>query len=192
LDACCAEDGDKMSGGVKGSWEKVIENIRLISEKTYVTVGVVLTPENIDTTIDTIKFADSLGVSDIRIISASDWNQPIPRLHEVPEEIKEKYPILRYRIDHFAGGINVRGIKDTDSDRCALVLDDSVIAGGLHFKCVIHMREGGEPIGEVGPNMRKERYEHFLNFNSHNDPICKKNCLDACRDFNNAYLTYHK
>jgi len=71
LDACCAEDGDKMSGGVKGSWEKVIENIRLISEKTYVTVGVVLNEMNIDSTIDTIKFANSLGVSDIRIISAS-------------------------------------------------------------------------------------------------------------------------
>jgi molybdenum cofactor biosynthesis enzyme MoaA len=74
LDACCAEDGDKMSGGVKGSWGTVIENIRKISKETYVTVGVVLTPDNIDKTIDTIRFAHDLGVSDIRIISAASGN----------------------------------------------------------------------------------------------------------------------
>jgi len=191
LDACCAEDGDKMSGGVKGSWEKVIENIRLISEKTYVTVGVVLNELNIDSTIDTIKFADSLGVSDIRIISAAQYNEPIPRLHEVPQGIKDKYPILRYRINHFAEGINVRGIKDTDSDRCALVLDDSVIAGDFHYPCVINMREGGRPIGRVGSNMREQRESWFSSHDSFLDPICRKNCLDVCIDYNNKYIQYH-
>lgn len=191
LDACCAIDGDKMSGGVEGSWEKVIENIRKISERTYVTVGVVLTPENIDSTIDTIKLADSLGVSDIRIISAAQWNKPIPRLHEVPQEIKNKYPILRYRINHFAKGINVRGLKETDYNRCPLLLDDSVIAGNYMFKCIIHMREGGEAIGVVGPNMKQERYNYFLNFNTHDDPICKKNCLDVCISYSNRYRDFH-
>lgn len=71
LDACCAEDGDRMAGGVKGSWDKVTENIRELSKLTYVSVGVVLNEINIEKTIDTIIFADSLGVSDIRIISAS-------------------------------------------------------------------------------------------------------------------------
>ena len=27
LDACCAEDGDKMAGNIGGSWEKVVSNI---------------------------------------------------------------------------------------------------------------------------------------------------------------------
>jgi cyclic pyranopterin phosphate synthase len=71
LDACCADDGDKMAGGVKGSWDIVVKNIEDISKLTYVTVGVVLTPDNIDKTLDTIRFAHELGVSDIRIISAS-------------------------------------------------------------------------------------------------------------------------
>ena len=88
LDACCAADGDKLSGGVKGSWNIVIENIREISKLTYVTVGVVLTPTNIDSTIETIKFAHELGVADIRIISAAQYNKAIPRLHEVSDEIK--------------------------------------------------------------------------------------------------------
>ena len=60
-----------MAGQVEGSWEKVINAISELSKLTYVTVGVVLTPENIDKTIDTIRFAHSLGVSDIRIISAA-------------------------------------------------------------------------------------------------------------------------
>ncbi len=191
LDACCAEDGDKMSGGVKGSWDIVVNNIKEMSKLTYVTVGVVLNELNIDKTIDTIIFADSLGVSDIRIISAAQYNQPIPRLYEVPEHIKNKYPILKYRINHFAEGINVRGILETDSHYCGLMLDDSIIAGDYVFQCVIHMREGGKPICKVSSDMRKERYEFMKKFDTHKDPICKKNCLDVCRDYNNKYEFYN-
>lgn len=191
LDACCAEDGDKMSGGVKGSWEIVIKNIQELSKLTYVSVGVVLNEMNIDKTIDTIIFADSLGVSDIRIISAAQYNKPIPRLNEISEEIKQKYPILRYRIEHFANGINVRGRNENDYEKCPLVLDDSVIAGNYHYSCVIALREGAEPIGEVGPNMRQERLEWFKNNNVNKNPICSKNCLDVCRDYANKYKFYH-
>lgn len=192
LDACCADDGDKMAGGVKGSWEKVVENIRLISKLTYVTVGVVLTPDNIDKIIDTIRFAHTLGVADIRIISAAQWNEPIPRLNEVEDKIKESHPILKYRIKHFIEGRNVRGISEKDSNKCALVIDDSVIAGDYHFPCVIYMREKGEPIGKVSENMRKERIEWFKNHNCYEDDICRKNCLDVCIDYNNKYRELRK
>lgn len=191
LDACCADAGDKMAGDVKGSWDIVVENIRNISKICYVTVGVVLNELNIDNTIETIMFADSLNVGDIRIISAAQFNMPIPRLNEVPENIKEKYPILRYRINNFVEGVNVRGLGENDSHKCALVLDDSVIAGSLHFPCVIYMREGGKPIGNVGKYMRKERYEFMQTFDTHKDPICKKNCLDVCKFYSNKYESYH-
>lgn len=187
LDACCAEDGDKMAGQIKGSWEKVIENIRKISKLTYVTVGVVLTPDNVDKTIDTVRFADSLGVSDIRIISAAQYNKPIPRLNEIEKEILEKYPILRYRVENFSNGKNVRGMMDSDYGKCALVLDDSVIAGEYHFPCVIAMREGSEPIGKVGPNMREERKKWFETHDCFKDRICRENCLDVCIHYNNKY-----
>ena len=187
LDACCSDDGDKMAGNINGSWSKVVENIRAISKLTYVTVGVVLTPDNIDKTIDTIRFAHSLGVADIRIISAAQWNEPIPRLNEVEEEIKDAHPILRYRIRHFTEGRNVRGIKEGDSRKCALVLDDSVIAGDFHFPCVIYMREKGEPIGRVSEDMRMERTEWFKGHDCYDDDICRKHCLDACVDFNNKF-----
>lgn len=192
LDACCADDGDKMAGGINGSWNKVVKNIEEISKLTYVTVGVVLTPENIDKTIDTIRFAHKLGVSDIRIISAAQWNQPIPRLNEVEDEIKNAHPILKYRIKHFAEGRNVRGMVDTDAKKCALVLDDSVIAGDYHFPCVIYMREKGNAIGKVSDNMRLERLEWFKTHNCFNDEICKNNCLDVCIDYNNKYEQCHK
>jgi molybdenum cofactor biosynthesis enzyme MoaA len=191
LDACCSDDGDKMAGGINGSWAKVVENIEAISKLTYVTVGVVLTPENIDKTIDTIRFAHKLGVADIRIISAAQWNKPIPRLNEVEVEIKESHPILKYRIKHFTEGRNVRGMADTDSNKCALVLDDSVIAGDFHFPCVIYMREKGDPIGVVSENMRKERVEWFKIHDCYKDEICKNNCLDICIDYNNKYMDCH-
>jgi len=191
LDACCAEDGDKMSGGVKDSWNKVVKNIELISNLTYVSLGVVLTPDNIDKTIDTIRFGHNLGVNDMRIISAAQYNKPIPRLNEVEDFIVEAHPILKYRINHFAKGINVRGIKETDFNRCPLMLDDSVIAGDFHFACVIAMREGAKPIGKVGPNMRQERLEYFKTHNTYKDKICRNNCLDVCIDYNNKYKKFH-
>lgn len=191
LDACCAEDGDKMAGNIKDSWNKVVENIELISKLTYVTVGVVLSPENVDKTIETITFAHNLGVSDIRIISAAQWNKPIPRLNEVRVEIRKAHPILDYRIKHFAEGRNVRGIKKIDSKKCALVLDDSVIAGDFHFPCVIYMREQGNAIGKVSNNMRQERKKWFDNHDCYNDKICRENCLDVCIDYNNKYRETH-
>ncbi|MDD5006499.1 MAG: radical SAM protein [Candidatus Omnitrophica bacterium] len=191
LDACCADDGDKMSGGINGSWEKVVKNIEIISKLTYVTVGVVLTPENIDKTIDTIRFSHNLGVADIRIISAAQWNKPIPRLNEVEAEIKEAHPILKYRIKHFAESRNVRGMLETDSKKCALVLDDSVIAGDFHFPCIIYMRERGDPISKVSKNMRNERMEWFKAHDCFKDEICKNNCLDVCIDYNNKYRDLH-
>jgi molybdenum cofactor biosynthesis enzyme MoaA len=189
LDACCADDGDKMAGGIKNSWLKVTENIEKISKLTYVTVGVVLTPENINKTIDTIRFAHKLGVADIRIISAAQWNKPIPRLNEVEKEIRDVHPILDYRIKHFAEGRNVRGMDISDSNKCALVLDDSVIAGNYHFPCVIYMREKGNPIGEINETMREDRETWFKNHDCFADEICKNNCLDVCIDFNNKYRT---
>ncbi len=191
LDACCVDDGDKMAGNKKGSWSVVVNNIKELSKLTYVTVGIVLTPENIDKTIETIRFAHSLGVSDIRIISAAQYNKPIPRLNEIETEIREKYPILNYRINHFSEGRNVRGITKQDTNKCALVLDDSVIAGDYHFPCVIYMREKGNPIGMISEDMRKERKKWFKDHDCFNDIICRNNCLDVCIDYNNKYHVFH-
>lgn len=188
LDACCSKDGDKMSGGVAGSWEKVTDNIKYISTKTYVTVGVVLTKFNIDKTVETIKFADSLGVSDIRIISSAQYNEIISGLNKIPNYILDKYPILKYRVDKFERGENVRGISETDTNKCPIVIDDVAIAGDNHYPCIIYMREKGNPIGKVCDNMRNDRIEWFKKHNSHNDPICKKNCIDACVEFNNKVM----
>lgn len=190
LDACCSEDGDKLAGNKKGSWDIVINNIKKLSELTYVTVGIVLTPENIGKTIETIRFAHRLGVADIRIISAAQYNKPIPRLNEIEKEIKDKHPILNYRIKHFAEGRNVRGMTKNDSNKCALVLDDSVIAGDYHFPCVIYMREKGDPIGKISKYMRGERKKWFKKHDCYKDEICKNNCLDVCIDYNNKYHVF--
>lgn len=187
LDACCASDGDKMAGDIKGSWEKVIENIREISKLSYVTVGVVFTPDNIPSCLDTIRFAHSLGVADIRIISSAQTTDILKtqNFDELEQEILDAHPILNYRVKNFNKGENVRGMKETDCKRCAIVLDDSVIAGDFHYQCVIALREGAKPIGKVGPNMRKERFEWFKTHDCFADPICNKNCLDVCIDYSN-------
>lgn len=185
LDACCAQFGEKMAG-VNGQWERVVDNIKHVSEQTYVTVGMVVLPITLSTLADNIVFASSLGVDDIRIISAAQWGQVLDGLQDVPSDIIDKHPILKYRIQHYANGRNVRGITPSDSRACSLVIDDSVIAGDWHFPCVIYLREGGQPIGGVGHQMRAERIAWMENHDTHEDAICSENCLDVCIDYNNS------
>ncbi len=95
LDACCAADGDQMAGNVKGAWDIVVDRIKWLSERVYTTVGIVLTPTNAATINKIIRFADSLGVSDIRVIPAAQYGEKLPAI-EVDNDLLAKYPILRY------------------------------------------------------------------------------------------------
>ena len=192
LDAKDATTGDYMAGGIPGAWNKVIDNIRYVSKKCYTTVGMVLTPKNIDDFVDTVEFASSLGVTDIRVISSAQWNRPLTSLADIPEAILRKHPILRYRIGNFIEGKPIRGINDNDANKCGLLVDDSVIAGQFHYPCVIYMREQGAPIGKVGPTMREDRVKWYNKRDTHKDPICKKNCLDVCVDYNNKFEEQNK
>jgi len=191
LDGGCCSIGDRMSG-TKGSWPKVIENIRNLSKITYTTVGMVFTEDNIDQCLDSVMFADSLGVSDIRVIPAAQYNQALKILSALPDDILRKYPILRYRINNINAGRHVRGIGDSDSKNCWLVLDDMAVAGKFHFPCIIYLREGGNPIGLVGPNMRKERNVWAKNHDCAKDPICSNMCLDVCVDYCNKVRSCNK
>jgi molybdenum cofactor biosynthesis enzyme MoaA len=189
LDGCCASIGDAMAGGIPGAWEKVVENIKRLSKITYVTVGMVFNETNIDQCVESVLFADSLGVSDIRVIPSAQYNKALSLLALLPENVLDKYPILRYRIENLNEGRHVRGLSEHDCNRCWLALDDMAVAGGedglKHFPCIIHLREGGNPIGRVGTEMRQERLNWILNHDSFSDKICRENCLDVCVDYNN-------
>ena len=184
LDACCAEDADMMAGR-NGYFDTVINNIKLLSNKTYVTVGIVFTDDRASEVDSVVEFADSLGVDDIRIISAAQYDGSLYYLENISKEMLDKYPILNYRVTNLLSGKNVRGMTTEDSNRCYLVRDDYAIAGNYHFPCVIHMREGGEPIGKLNPNMQEERILWSERHNTHEDPICMKNCLDCLVEYNN-------
>lgn len=185
LDSACCSVGDKMAGNIKNSWSKVVKNIQEISKFCYVTTGVVFTEDNIKSAIETIKFADSLGVADIRIISAAQYNKKIDNLQDIPTEILDRHPILKYRVINYLIGKNVRGLCDTDSSKCKLVLDDMAVAGKYHYPCIIYMRQRGLPIGEVNENMRVDRKLWYESHNTQQDSICKSTCLDVCVDYNN-------
>jgi len=190
LDACCSAYGDKMAG-ISGAWEVVVENIKKLAQHSYTTVGIVVTDETVHDLKNIVEYAASLGVNDIRIISAAQYNKILDVAQTISPEIYEKYPILKYRINNTMNGVNVRGIDDTDSKKCWIALDDMAVAGDYHYPCIIYLREQGNPIGKVGVNMRKEREEWVKNHNTHEDPICKKNCLECIVQYNRDYRDYH-
>lgn len=187
LDACCGAFGDEISG-VKNSWDKVVKNIEALSKLTYVTVGIVLTEENISQAKDIIEFAHGLGVADIRVIPSAQYNKNMSSVSEIKQEILDAHPILKYRINNLLAGKDVRGLKETDCNKCPLVLDDMAISGNYHFPCIIYMREHGQAIGKTDnlEQIRKDRYSWYINHDTFTDPICQKNCLDVCVQYNNA------
>ena len=186
LDACCVSEFKSISHNA--GWEKLIANIQILSALTYVSVGVVLFEKNKQYVKQIIQFADSLGVSDIRVITSAQDNKTVNHLNEVDEGILGRNKILKYRIENSINGRNMRGIRGTDCGKCYLCLDDMAVVKGYHFPCIIYLREGGNPIGRINGNIKQVREKRFNWFNStdtHEDTICKKNCLDVCIDYNN-------
>ena len=182
LDACCAMTADTMAG-TNAKFDHICEVIRELSKITYTTVGVVLDERNNKELEKIIEYATGLGVSDIRIIPSAQSN------HLLKLDVQTEYKILKYRLNNLANGRHVRGLTEHDCKKCHLVKDDMVILHGQHFPCVIYMREQGEAIGDVyGKSLdeiREERFYWFNETNTHEDPICKKQCLDVCIDHNN-------
>ena len=184
LDECTPEGIKLMSGGLD-VWDRLINNIQELSKVTYVTVGMVFNEKNVAQAKESVMFAASLGVSDIRVLSSAQFNQALDILKDLPDEMLDRFPILNYRIKNFRDGRGVRGLKDSDSRKCKLVLDDMAVAGNKHFPCIIYLREGGAPIGSVNPHLRKEREAWCNSHDTHTDQICRQNCLDVCVDYNN-------
>lgn len=186
LDACCASFGDLMAGR-EGVWTKVVDCIKFVSTQVYTTVGIVVTEESVHTLNEIVVFAAGLGVQDIRIISAAQYDKLLDNAKNIPSDLYEKFPILKYRIENIFNNVNVRSIGETDSHRCGIAIDDMIVAGDYHYPCVIYFREQGDPIGRMDGDFRKERAEWINKHDTHKDEICKKNCLDCIVKYNNKY-----
>lgn len=185
LDACCSSFADKMAG-VSGKFNRVTDNIRALSKLTYVTVGIVISEETVHTTKDIVMFAHELGVADIRLISAAQFDKVLHQVKGIPQEVLDAHPILKYRVERAKNGHPIRGIGRDDSSWCGIAVDDVVIAGKYHFPCVIHMRENGNPIGEFNEDFRYERLMWACATDTKEEKICQKNCLDCIVQYNNT------
>ena len=186
IDAIVPSLAQKMAGVRNPHWEHVVRNIRELSKLTYVTTSVVLTAENAHYAKEIIRFSSELGVSDVRIVTASHASHDIVEaIAGIGADILDSYPILKYRVRNYLEGRDVRGIREDDAHRCHLVKDDCVVAGKWHYPCGVYLRERGAPIGEINPQMRDERIAWFHNHNSYADPICRQYCSDIYVDYNN-------
>jgi molybdenum cofactor biosynthesis enzyme MoaA len=184
LDACCAADGQKMAGiPFNSMFNTITSNIKRLSQEVYTTVGIVLTQDNIEKAHNIIQFANDLGVSDIRVIPAAQFS-PTLKLPVLPDSLLNKHPILKWRWERMQQQEQVRGIPPSSCNKCPLVLDDMAVMEGKHYPCIIYLREGGEPIGDVGETMTDDRRAWFTKHDSCKNPICSQNCLDFCQAHN--------
>ena len=129
-------------------------------------------------------------MQDVRVIPSAQFNKALGVLSDMPIETLDRLPILKYRVQNLRNDRHVRGLLETDTWHCNLALDDMAVVKDDHYPCIIHLREGGQPIGKVGPSMRKDRAAWIEKHEPLNDPICKANCLDVCVDFNRKCHQY--
>ena len=186
FDACCASGAESMAGGIPNIFNKICDNIRYLSGITYVTLGVVVTENNINELKDVVKRGHDLGAQDIRVISSAQFNQLLAIATELDSELLS-HPILNYRINNIKKGRGVRGLQFDDSHKCGLMLDDMVVLNGMHYPCVIYMREHGDPIGPLDETTREARKVWHDKTDTHKSDICRQNCLDVCIDYNNKF-----
>jgi hypothetical protein len=101
-------------------------------------------------------------------------------------DIAEKYPILKYRLLNMIDGVDVRGLKEGDSERCYLVLDDFCVVKNKVYPCVIYFRERGAAVTEFTniESVRQAMASWSENHNCLEDPICRSQCLDCLKKFN--------
>lgn len=190
LDSCCSDIANKMAGK-NIDFKNICNNIKGLSKLCNVTIGVVLNEKNINDVQEIIKFCDGLNPSDIRIIPSAQFNNKLYNF-DIDKKILNKYPILKYRINNIKKNKLVRGLTKKDNNKCPLILDDLAIRGNYHYPCIIKLREGCNPIGEMDYSIRFKRYEYYKEHNVYDDEICRKNCLDVCVDYNNKVKKVNK
>lgn len=185
LDAGCCAVGDNMTGGIPDAWQKARDTIERLSRETYCTVGMVFTEVNYPDAVASVEYVDSLGPADIRIIPSAQYNEALKVLGGLDPAVLARYPILKYRVDNLNSGRHVRGIRQHDSHKCHLALDDMAVVGDQHYPCIIYLREMGAPVGKFDASVRRRRLDWWQHHDTHKDPICSQNCLDVCVDYNN-------
>jgi MoaA/NifB/PqqE/SkfB family radical SAM enzyme len=168
----------------------VVKNIREIAKLAYITVGVVFTDDNINYYNEILNFISGLGANDIRVMTATKYDKILE--FNVSEELLNKHPILKFRINNFNDGKNMRGSDLSSTNKCYLVKDDLTILGEDYYPCAVYARERGKPIGKFSANNIKERHEWFEQHDAHTDPICKKYCMDFKCRFNDKVHTILK
>ena len=176
------DDYDKstlLSRGYKDV-DMIIENIKRLSKKTYVNIGLVIDSINSSRISKIIQFILNLGVTDIKL-SVNTHDNVLPVFDD---DDYSKYPILNYRVTRFRNGKNMRGLSKEDTFKCELVKNDISIVGNKHYPCLVYARENGDAIGELDGDILGERIRWYKKHSPILDRICRKFCMDFKCDFN--------
>jgi MoaA/NifB/PqqE/SkfB family radical SAM enzyme len=163
-------------------FDVVVSNIRELSKMVYTNVGVVFNDDNADKYREIIEFISGLGAHDIRIMTATKYNKILA--FELDSYLLDKHPILKFRVENFNAGRNMRGSGLAQTPRCHLVRDDITIFGEDFYSCAVYVREGGSPIGKFGTGNIELREAWFDSHNSHRDELCSTYCMDFKCQFN--------
>ncbi len=192
---------------VRGSFQKVVQNIRLITalrdqfeKDIFLVINACIGEANLEEIEHTLQFLISLNPNDIKfLVIAQDKRFVLGKRDEMLiarlKQALAKYPkdqfvLLREKIkrlfDPFATGLEDQKTQKIMT-HCFIPMTERTIDSMHYYPCSIYLRYFGKPIGELTDTfeVQQEKIMDFVrNHDCCQDPICLKNCTNCCRVFN--------
>lgn len=189
LDSTDPEEANRLAGGRPNVLVRVERTIKAVTDlgaKVYIGMTCSASKPDTDSMRATVDRVVALGATDVKIMSLAQ-DGGVVDTSWLDEDTAQRFPFLAWRARNFKQGRDVRGLRDGDTGKCSLVLDDVTIAGEHHYPCNVYFREGGKPIGDVGTpdEMLAARAKWYESHDSQTDPICSTMCMDLLRTYNN-------
>ena len=196
LDSTDPAEADRLAGGRPNVLSRVLSNIETIVAKgASVYIGMTCCASRITSgeMRDLVEKVAALGVTDVKVMTVAQEGGVVDASW-LDDDLARRFPFLAWRLENFRAGRDVRGLRETDSHKCPLVLDDVTVSGDLHYPCNVYFREGGDPIGNVrDPDaVPADRAKWHGCHDTHADPICSAMCMDLLRTYNNRVAALEK
>jgi MoaA/NifB/PqqE/SkfB family radical SAM enzyme len=206
IDSHSDERFDTMAG-VKGTFEKVVRNIREIvrlrdeeNADVFLVLNVCVGKVNLEELEKTLKFLIGLDPNDIKFLVIAQEKDFVvsSKTDKLIVELKEKlnehplgqFTLLRDKIDNLFNP-NATGLRGKETQRvmehCFVPMTERTVDAKRYYPCSIYLRYYGEALGFVNEpyEMQQAKVMKFIkDHDCRKDPICSRQCTNCCKVFN--------
>lgn len=196
------EDTFDATVGVPGSFRRVLEAMRVFTDERdrrfpdlKITMNTCVLPDAIDDLPHLLRSLLELRPDDVKLMPIAQyhdrWPDLVQRYERLLPRLMELLPpkgfnMLRARLPMLLSPA-IRGLEGRAASRCYLIREERCVdPAGYYYRCYIHMREGGRPVGSLVTDSATVQAMKLAAIAERpgDDPICRVFCADICATCN--------